>query len=98
MDGRYLTFPELPPGYHYTYEEGVDDIYIFFCRTEEGLSRELMHDQLVAWVDVYSDDVSVKERSLSLDKHTHKQRVRTVQEGIDLLVARAWLGMTGLEG
>lgn len=96
MDGRYLTFPELPPGYHFMLPENNSDIDIYFCETEKELTRERISSQLVAWV--HSDTpLSARERSLVTRRHTYELTVSSYQEGIDVLVARAWMGMTGVK-
>ena len=115
MDRRYLTFPELPPGHHYSLDrifdaagerydidiffsgEGKDyDIDIFFSGEGKDYDRGKIHEQLVAWVVIgLAMGTFVRERSLVTRKHTYELQVADPQEGIDLLVARLWMGMTG---
>ena len=100
MDGRYLTFPELPPGHHYSLDIGSElaryDIDIFFSGEGKDYDRSKISDQLVAWVSIgMTIGTFVRERSLVTHKHTYKLHVADPQEGIDLIVARLWMGMTG---
>lgn len=99
MDGRYLTFPELPPGHHYSFDTDTHDRYdidIFFSGEGKDYNIDKIHEQLVAWVSIGTDiGTFVKERSLVTRKHTYELQVADPQEGIDLIVARLWMGMTG---
>lgn len=108
MDSPYLSFPELPDGYVWTYDninrssDRTHDIDL--CRALEGLSAEtvettkytvqnLQTGTLAAWV---TSRGYVRERNNEVDAVTYATEVETMQEGIDLLSARAWLGMTGV--
>lgn len=106
---KYLAFPELPDGYVWTYDylnrrsDRTHDIDL--CRALVGLSAEtvettkynvvnlLQTGTLAAWV---TSRGYVRERNNEADGVTYATEVETMQEGIDLLSARAWLGMTGV--
>lgn len=109
MDSPYLSFPELPDGYMWTYDalssrttDYTHDIDL--CRAPAELSAETVEvtkyngasfgtGTLAAWV---TNRGYVKERNNEIDAVTYATNVETMQDGIDLLAARAWLGMTGI--
>ena len=93
MNPRYLSFPELPDEYMWYYDTHtlhIKDVDLLLDKPGT------MYARLRGWV--YARDgkpLEACERNET--KHTFKMPVDSVQDGIDLLAARCWLGMTGVE-
>lgn len=92
MNSPYLSFPELPDGYVWHYDicnQYNQDIDLLLDNRNSKAVR------LRGWV--YARDgkpLLVRERNE--ERHTFNMPVDSVQDGIDLLAARCWLGMTGV--
>lgn len=92
MSSPYLSFPELPDGYGWRYDganEYKKDVDMFVENGGEGLRS------LCAWVHArYPHPLEARERNDA--QHTFCMPVDSIQDGIDLLAARCWLGLTGV--
>lgn len=114
MTKPYLSFPELPDGYVWTYDAlsykatsySSDYIHdIDMCKAPDELSAEAVEETKYSGADLGTGSLAawvtnrgyVRERSTALDAVTYATEVETMQDGIDLLVARAWLGMVGVK-
>lgn len=108
MNSPYLSFPELPDGYVWAYDDlnrpagRAQDIDL--CRASDDRSAEDVNrvkysgsssrtGALAAWVTFRG---YVRERNNTIDALTYAVEVEAMQDGIDLLAARCWLGLTGV--
>lgn len=100
-DFKYLSFPELPDGYQWRHHglgapinssllERIGDVDILNDNPDPP------YDNLVAWVHWREFHKEARERYGA--EHTFSQPITSIQDGIDLLAARLWLGMTGVKG
>lgn len=96
MNSPYLSFPELPDGYVWHYDPFLDKIGV---RHDVDILLDKLGPidvRLRAWVHA-RDGKPLEARERDGNKHTFNMRVDSVQDGIDLLAARCWLGLTGVE-
>ena len=92
MNSPYLSFPELPDGYVWyydTYNQYRQDIDLLLDNSGPIEMR------LRGWVHA-RDDKPLEVRERNGLKHTFAMPVDSIQDGIDLLAARCWLGLTGV--
>lgn len=99
MNSPYLSFPELPGGYVWTY----DGIGKRLAKTpNDSQDVDITVDKpgpidliLRGWVHArYPHPPEARERND--ERHTFCMPVDSIQDGIDLLAARCWLGLTGV--
>ena len=99
MSSPYLSFPELPDGYTWTY----DGIGRRLAKTpNDKQDVDITVDKpgpidliLRGWVHCRNNEtLCIRERDMC--RHTFAMPVDSIQDGIDLLAARCWLGLTGV--